>query len=105
MVLLYLLLLGFSEYCTNAEDKVFIYWRSIQEYAHVIYTWAQKTGRIGSVESLVDICQDEENKDQLFFDVPVQIISKACEALSRENKAEVFYSENTDEYGVKFFSM
>jgi hypothetical protein len=68
---------------------VFIYWKSIQEYAEAIYKWADETGRMNSVESLIDITNSEENKSQIFYKVPVEIIAKACEALERENKAEV----------------
>ncbi len=80
-----------------------MYYKSIQEYAAAIYSWAQNTGRMNSVESLVDIANSSENQKETFYKVPVDIIKSACEALQRERKAEVFYSEATDEYGVKFF--
>ena len=97
--------LGFAEYTNTSKDKVFIYFKSVQEVAKWIYEWADRTGRIGSVETIVDLSEAEENSKELFYKVPVEIIKKACDALQRESKAEVFYSEKSKEYGVKFFHM
>jgi len=44
---------------------------------------------MGSVETLVDIAKSEENKKEVFYNVPIDIIKAACEALQRERKAEV----------------
>ncbi len=96
---------GSAAYATSAKDKIIIYYTSIQEYAAAIYEWAQRTGRMNSVESLVDLAGSSDNEKEKFYKVPVDIIKAACEALQREHKAEVFYSEATDEHGVKFFYM
>ena len=97
------LFLGAAKYATPEKDKIIIYYKSVQEYAAAIYAWAQNTGRMNSVESLVDIATASENSREIFYKIPVEIVKSACEALQRERKAEVFYSEGTDEHGVKFF--
>eukprot|EP00831_Metopus_contortus_P081136 TRINITY_DN8461_c0_g2_i2.p1 TRINITY_DN8461_c0_g2~~TRINITY_DN8461_c0_g2_i2.p1 ORF type:complete len:183 (+),score=36.22 TRINITY_DN8461_c0_g2_i2:206-754(+) len=104
-ILGYLVKSGFAAYTTSAKDKIFVYWKSVQEYAAAIYEWAQRTGRMNSVESIVDLSTSSENSKEIFYKVPVEIIKNACEALQRERKAEVFYSDATDEHGVKFFHM
>ena len=60
---------------------------------------------MNSVESLVDRSTSAENNEEVFYKSPVEIIKSACEELQKQKKAEVFYSESTDEYGVKFFKV
>ena len=95
----------FGEYTSQSKERVFVYWRSIQELAQAIHNWADTTGRIGSVETGLDVCDDSDNKKEIFYKVPVEIVLKACAALQEVGKAQVFYSDNTDTHGVKFFSI
>ena len=44
-------------------DRIFIYWRSPQEVAQAIFAWAKDSGRIGSIETVLDIIEDEFQKD------------------------------------------
>lgn len=95
----------FGEFTSESKDRIFVYWRSIQEVAEAIHKWADETGRIGSVETVLDLCDDDENKKQIFYKMPVEIVLKACASLQQVGKAQVFYSDNTDTHGVKFFSI
>ena len=95
----------FGDYTAESKEKIFVYWRSIQEIADAIHKWAEATGRIGSVETVLDVCDDSMNKNEIFYRMPVEIILKACAALQEVGKAQVFYSDNTDTHGVKFFSI
>ena len=94
-----------GEYTSESKDRIFVYWRSIQEVAEAIHKWADDTGRIGSVETVLDLCDDDENKKEIFYKMPVEIVLKACASLQEVGKAQVFYSDNTDTHGVKFFSI
>ena len=58
--------------------------------AHAIYAWAEKNAKIGSVETIVDICEESDSKDEIFYKMPVEIVLKACYALQEVGKAEVF---------------
>jgi hypothetical protein len=55
-----------------------VYWRSIQEVAEAIFKWADRNAKIGSVETLVDICEDDESKGEIFHRMPIEIVLKAC---------------------------
>ena len=46
---------------TNSEDKdtIFVYWKSPSDVAQAIFKWAKDTGRIGSIETVIDIIEDE----------------------------------------------
>ena len=85
----WLFIIEFAEYTSDSRDKIFVYWRSIQEVADAIYKWADRTARIGSVETLIDICEDSDNKTELFYKLPIELILKACYALQDVGKAQV----------------
>ena len=93
----------FADYTSESKEKAFVYWRSVQEVASAIYAWADKNAKIGSVETLVDMCEDSESRGEIFHKMPIEIVLKACYALQEVGKAEVFASEETDSIGVKFF--
>ena len=51
-----------AAYTTNtgqSKDKIFVYWRSLSDVANAIFKWAKEGGRIGSIETVLDICEDE----------------------------------------------
>lgn len=73
--------------------------------ADAIHKWADRTGRIGSVETIIDLTDDSSCKNEIFYKMPVEVVLKACVALSEVGKAQVIYSDNTDTHGVKFFNM
>ena len=77
----------FADYTAESKEKVFVYWRSIQEIADAIHKWAETTGRIGSVETVLDVSDDSMNKNEIFYRMPVEIILKACAALQEVGKA------------------
>ena len=56
---------GFAE--MSGDDKVFVFWRSVQETAASIHAWADRTGRIGAVETVMDLTDDSANKSEIFY--------------------------------------
>jgi len=96
---------NFAQFTSASKDKIFVFWRSIQEIADVIHKWAQTTARIGSVEQVIDLIDDTSNRKEIFYGMPIEIVLKACGALQQVGKAQVFYSDNTDTHGVKFFNI
>ena len=95
----------FGDYTSESKDKIFIYWRSIQEVATAIHKWADANAKIGSVETVMDLTDDSSAKNEIFYKMPIEIVLKACTALQQVGKAQVFYSDNTDTHGVKFFNI
>ena len=95
----------FGDFTAESQEAIFVYWRSLQEIADAIHKWADNTGRIGSVETLLDLTDDTANRTEIFYQMPVELVLKACAALGEVGKAQVFYSDNTDTHGVKFFAI
>ena len=56
------------------QDRIFIYWRSPAEVSSAIFKWAKDGGRIGSIETVLDIIEDDLNKDEIFFNMPIEIV-------------------------------
>ena len=67
-----------------------MYWISIQEVAEAVYKWADKNAKIGSVEAVIDICDDPDNKKEMFYKMPIEIVLKSCYALQEVGKAQVY---------------
>ena len=95
----------FGDFTSESQESIFVYWRSLQEIAQAIHRWADNTGRIGSVETILDLTDDSSNSQEIFYQMPVELVLKACAALQEVGKAQVFYSDNTDTHGVKFFAI
>jgi hypothetical protein len=43
----------------EAKDTIFVYWKSPSDVAQAVFGWAKNTGRIGSIETVLDIIEDE----------------------------------------------
>ena len=95
----------FGSFTAESKESIFVYWRSLQEIAQAIHRWADNTGRIGSVEVVLDLTDDSGNRNEIFYQMPVELVLKACAALQEVGKAQVFYSDSTDTHGVKFFAI
>ena len=98
----------FADFSSQTEggepDKIFVYWRSPSDVATAIFKWVKDTGKIGSIETVIDIIEDEFNQDQVFHGMPIEIVLNALYLLQDEGKAEVFKTSSGD-YAVKFFNI
>ena len=52
----------FGEFTAESQEAIFVYWRSLQEIADAIHRWADSTGRMGSVETVLDLTDDSANR-------------------------------------------
>mmetsp|Transcript_16801 Transcript_16801/g.21257 ORF Transcript_16801/g.21257 Transcript_16801/m.21257 type:complete len:143 (-) Transcript_16801:189-617(-) len=57
----------FGEFTAESKESIFVYWRSLQEIAQAIHRWADSTGRIGSVEVILDLTDDSSNRNEIFY--------------------------------------
>lgn len=76
-VLDYMVKNKFADWAKGEREKVFVYWRALQEVADAVFDWVNRTGRIGSVETVVDLVEDEDNKAESFFGLPLELVFKA----------------------------
>ena len=57
----------FGEFTAESQEAIFVYWRSLQEIADAIHRWADSTGRMGSVETVLDLTDDSANRSEIFY--------------------------------------
>ena len=96
---------GFGQWTSASREKFFVYWQPIQTVADAIHKWAYENARIGSVEIVMDLVDDNSTKNEIFHKMPVEIVIHACRALAEVNKAQLIMAESVDDVGVKFFDM
>ncbi len=80
-----------------------VLWRSIFDWANLIYKWAVENGKLNSVETVFSL-QNGEDYD-VAVRCPTELLLWALELLEKEKKCEVFRSGESSEHGVKFFSV
>ena len=95
----------FGEFTAESRESIFVYWRGLQEIATAIHRWADNTGRMGSVEIILDLTDDTANRNEIFYQMPVEVVLRACAALQEVGKAQIHYSDSTDTHAVKFFAI
>lgn len=80
-ILDYMVEKGLADYSTAEKDRVFIFSKPLQTIASAIFEWAHKNAKIGSVETLVDLREDDSVKGEIFHMIDIKIIERACLAL------------------------
>lgn len=48
------------------------------------------------MEAVIDICDDPDNKNEIFYKIPIEIVIKALNALQDVGKAQVSYTNNKE---------
>ncbi len=66
-----------------------MYWITVAEYAKAIYEWADRTAKLNTAEPIVDLSNSSDNRDEIFYQVPIDTVKQACELLQKEGKALV----------------
>jgi len=95
---------GQAEWSSKAKGRVTILWRSVGEWASLIYKWADDLGKVNEVITLYNLREGEDSEGREFYQLPEPIVLRALSHLEKQNKAVVFQGENTSATGVKFFS-
>ena len=87
----------------NDDEKTIfsVSWKSMDEWANMIYKWAVDEGQIGKILTLYDIHTAAGTE---FNGLDSGLILKILDVLEDQGKSQVFKDGNVvDEYGVKFY--
>lgn len=84
----------------SPESGVFVYWRSLAEWAQVVYSFAQKTGQLGSVLTLYELTKltDSGLTDDI-RNLEYDVLVKALKLLVKQGKAQILMAEDGHEIG------
>jgi len=92
---------GCIEWTDKQKKRCFVYWRSPEEWAQLIYAWAKGAGLTGGVCTFHEILAGDDTTDQEFYGLNEQILIKALRCLESQQKAEIMIYDGSE--GVKFF--
>lgn len=78
-----------------------IFWRSLAEWADMIYGWVDETGQKGSVLTVYEIREGEAVGGKEWVGMEEEMLRKVLGVLVKKGRAQVFGVEESA--GVKFF--
>eukprot|EP01134_Creolimax_fragrantissima_P008157 CFRG8157T1 len=96
---------GNAESIDEQRTRFRIYWRSIDEWANMIYNWIERTSQTDIVLTLYEIREGDSSEGEEFYGMDDATFRRALDALERVGKCSVFAGEETDGDGVKFYSV
>lgn len=95
---------GNAEWEGADKTRCLIIWRTVDEWANLIYTWVQESGLAGSVLTLYELLHGEDSAGAAFHDLDPAVLRKALAVLEKRGKAQMFAGSTPDAEGVKFFA-
>ncbi|KAH8170389.1 ESCRT-II complex subunit domain-containing protein [Sarocladium implicatum] len=82
-------------------DVVFVYWRTLEEWAQVVEGWVDETGQKGGVLTVYELTQGDATRGTELHGLDTEILLKALNILVKRGKAQIF--GEAESQGVKFF--
>ncbi|KAF8634193.1 hypothetical protein AX15_001008 [Amanita polypyramis BW_CC] len=80
--------------------SVMLYWRSPEEWAEVLHSWATSTGQLNTILTYYDITDPPVESD--LKNIPIPLLKRAISILLRTGKAQVIGISEGE--GVRFFA-
>jgi len=84
---------------TNQTRAVLVYWRTPEDWAEVLHSWASATGQLSTILTLFEIVEPAVPSE--FSGVPLPVLRRAIAVLGKTARAQTI--EITDGEGVRFF--
>mmetsp|Transcript_3137 Transcript_3137/g.8494 ORF Transcript_3137/g.8494 Transcript_3137/m.8494 type:complete len:184 (+) Transcript_3137:3-554(+) len=93
---------GAAAWADGDRTRLLMYWRMPGEWADLILRWAESTGRIGSVETVLSLFDGDSTQGEQFHGAPRELVMVALQELERRGRAKVFRGATSGHEGVKF---
>ena len=85
----------------KTKGKCWVWWRTPDEWADVVYNWVEGTGQKGSVLTVYELSQGDGVKGSDLYELDAEVVNKCLNVLVKRGKAQVF--GEGEGKGVKFF--
>ncbi|OWA51591.1 Vacuolar protein-sorting-associated protein 25 [Hypsibius exemplaris] len=92
---------GHLEWMDKQKRRGWILWRSVDDWAKLLYRWAIDNGMSNTVCTLYDLLHGHDTADEEFHNMDQDLMQRALKALELQKKAEVISMDGN--IGVKFF--
>lgn len=77
------------------DAGILVFWRTAEEWARMLYTHIDKTGRLGSVLTVYELTlPDELSVDEEFRNLDYNMLVRVVQVLVKQNKAQVLRAED-----------
>ncbi|RWS11378.1 vacuolar protein-sorting-associated protein 25-like protein, partial [Dinothrombium tinctorium] len=105
IILDYLREKGSIEWFDKKKSKCYVYWKTPNEWANVIYDWAQSRSLINTVCTFYEIVSGDDTLNESFHGLDTDILIKAIEILEKEGKAALIsIDDGHGPFGQTFIS-
>ena len=94
---------GHGEWEDAGKTRCRIFWKTPQEWASLMYKYAEQNDMLGSVVTIYELHSGEDVEGQPFAGLDEGTVMAALRVLEGEGKAQVFTGATSDDAGVKFF--
>lgn len=91
---------GHLEWTDKRHSKFLIHWKTVNQWAKMIYDHVTDCGLTGSVCTFYELTQSDDVRDKEFHGLDESVLRKALNCLQQEGKAVLINFEGAD--GVKF---
>ncbi|GAO14592.1 uncharacterized protein UV8b_05343 [Ustilaginoidea virens] len=85
----------------DGADVVYVYWRTLDEWASLVEAHVHDTAQRGSVLTVYELTQGEGTRGTELHGMDDHVLIKALGVLVKRGKAQIFGAD--DSLGVKFF--
>ncbi|KAI4849025.1 hypothetical protein E4T44_03594 [Aureobasidium sp. EXF-8845] len=90
-----------AEWISKDRTTVWIWWRSLAEWAEAIASWVDETGQKGVVLTIYELRESEAVEKQEWVNMDEDMLRRCLDVLVKKGRAQVF--GQSDGSGVKFF--
>ena len=98
-----------EQYGSWDDDEKTIFkcsWRKMDEWANLIYSWANNEGQINKLLTFYDLHSGDTTAHTQFAGIDPQFLLKVLDILEEQGKGQVFKDgDQIDGYAVKFYDV
>jgi len=95
---------GYGEWLEIQKIRCIIFWKKPSEWAELIYKWVNDSGLIGRVCTVYELREGDDTASTEFHGMDQIVLLKILKVLETQGKAQVFSGNESQDYGVKFFT-
>ncbi|GAU95817.1 hypothetical protein RvY_07368-2 [Ramazzottius varieornatus] len=92
---------GNLEWIDKNKRRAWVLWKSVDEWAKVLYRWAVDNGMLSTVCTFYELIHGQDTTEEEFHGMDQDLLLKALRCLEHQKRAEIISMDGN--MGVKFF--
>eukprot|EP00873_Tetraselmis_striata_P040747 jgi/Tetstr1/461011/TSEL_006161.t1 len=94
---------GKADWVNSAQQSCIIYWRTLEDWAQLLLSFAQSTGMNDLVMTVDELSSGIETRGTELEGIHKEVLLRAIRRLESQGQARLFKGGEGDDDGVKFF--